>query len=173
MTDKKESILATALELFANEGYNAVPTSKIARQAGVSEGLIFRHFENKRGLLDAIMADAEQRIAQVLAPVVFEADPARTIQKFIELPFSIHPDTYDFWRLQFKLKWEHEFYNPKKMQPLIDKLTWAFGELGYPDPQTEARLLDQLVEAVSIGILREGREKQMPLLQLLLTKYKV
>ena len=56
MTNKKEKILLTALELFANEGFKSVTTSKIAKEAGVSEGLIFRHFENKKGLLNALRA---------------------------------------------------------------------------------------------------------------------
>ncbi|MFT5243346.1 MAG: AcrR family transcriptional regulator, partial [Psychroserpens sp.] len=43
MTDKKEQILKSALELFANEGVNATSTNKIAKYAAVSEGLIFRH----------------------------------------------------------------------------------------------------------------------------------
>ncbi|MEM6542898.1 MAG: helix-turn-helix domain-containing protein, partial [Bacteroidota bacterium] len=55
MTAKQEKILNAALELFAHEGYNVVSTSKIAQKAGVSEGLIFRHFESKQGLLNAIL----------------------------------------------------------------------------------------------------------------------
>jgi AcrR family transcriptional regulator len=51
MTEKKELILQTALRLFSEQGYEATPTNRIAKEAGVSEGLIFRHFENKEGLL--------------------------------------------------------------------------------------------------------------------------
>lgn len=59
MTDKQEKILrATALDLFANTGYNAASTSKIAQKASVSEGLIFRHCQNKKGLLDALVLEA-------------------------------------------------------------------------------------------------------------------
>ena len=47
MTDKQEKILQAALELFAKEGFKGTSTNKIAKKAGVSEGLIFRHFENK------------------------------------------------------------------------------------------------------------------------------
>ena len=46
MTEKQISILESALELFSSKGFDAVPTSLIAKQAGVSEGLIFRHFKN-------------------------------------------------------------------------------------------------------------------------------
>ena len=51
MTEKQENILNTALELFAKDGYDATSTSKIAKCAGVSEGLIFRHYGSKDGLL--------------------------------------------------------------------------------------------------------------------------
>ena len=44
MTEKQENILKAALQLFAKEGFYATSTSKVAKLAGVSEGLIFRHF---------------------------------------------------------------------------------------------------------------------------------
>ncbi|MCB0706773.1 MAG: TetR/AcrR family transcriptional regulator [Saprospiraceae bacterium] len=173
VTDKKENILLAALQLFSNEGYNVVPTSKIAKQAGVSEGLIFKHFDNKKGLLDAIMEDAELRVNQVFAPVLFETDPIKTISKIIETPFNIREEEYNYWRLQFKLKWETEYYNPQKMKPIIDKLQWAFSELGYKDPQNEAELLSQIVESVSVNILREGLKSQLKFKSFLQQKYKV
>jgi AcrR family transcriptional regulator len=173
MSDKKENILNAALELFANEGYNAVSTNKIARQAGVSEGLIFRHFENKKGLLQAIMEDVEARIGQLLAPIIFEEDAKKVVRKIILMPFSIDRSEYDYWKLQFKLKWEQEYNNPNKMKPLIDKLTWAFGELGWKEPEKEALLLNQIIDSISIGILRDGLESQASFKNFLLDKYQV
>ena len=173
MTDKKESILHAALELFANDGYNATPTSRIAKQAGVSEGLIFRHFGSKKGLLEAIMEDVEDRVSRLFAPAVFEDDPRKVIRKIIVLPFSIDQSEYDYWRLQFKLKWEQEYNNPQKMKPVVDKLAWAFSELGYQEPEKEANLLNLLIDAISTGILRDGLESQLPIKDFLLAKYKV
>ena len=77
MSSKKEKILAVALELFANEGFSATSTNKIAKEAGVSEGLIFRHFESKKGLLHAIMADTEERVNDVFAHIILEQDPKK------------------------------------------------------------------------------------------------
>lgn len=173
MTDKQESILETALELFATVGYNATSTSKIARQAGVSEGLIFRHFTNKKGLLQALIKEAEERIGQLFAPIIFEDDPKEVIRKTILLPFNIDQSEYNFWKLQFKLKWEEEYNNPNKMKPVIDKLSWAFGELGFEDPANEALLLNQLLDAIGTGILRDGYKSQTGLKDLLLSKYGV
>lgn len=172
MTDKKENILNAALELFAKDGYNTVSTSKIAKQAGVSEGLIFRHFDNKKGLLDALLADAEQKLSQVFAPIIFESDPKKVIRKTIELPFTIDKADYDYWKLQFKLKWEAAYNKPEKMKPFIDKLTWAFTKLEYEEPANEAILLQQTLDAISISILRDGSD-QLSLKSLLFAKYKV
>lgn len=173
MTDKKENILNSALDLFSNEGFNATSTSKIAKKAGVSEGLIFRHFENKKGLLNAIMEDVDARIKKIFSPVIFEGDPKKVIRRTIEIPFNIDEKEFDFWRLQFKLKWDVEYYNPDKMKPLLYKLSWAFNKLEYENPESEAKLLNQMIESISIGILRDGLESQIDMKAFLIEKYDV
>jgi AcrR family transcriptional regulator len=171
VTDKKEKILYAALELFANESFNATSTRKIALKAGVSEGLIFRHFKSKKGLLDAIMEDADKKLNALLADLIFETIPRQVIRKRIELPFLVEKADYAYWKLQFKLKWDGEYYNPEKMKPVLDKLSWAFAELNFKEPENEARLLEQIMDSISGGILREGKESQYPLKVFLLEKY--
>jgi len=173
MTDKQEKILHAALELFSNEGYNATSTSKIGKKAGVSEGLIFRHFTNKQGLLDAIIKDAEVRIAEVIMPIIMETDAKTVLKKTIELPFGVKESEFDFWRLQFKLKWEVAYNNPQKMQPLIDKLATAFEALEYENPNLEAILLNQIVESISSEILKGNLKQQEAYKSFLLLKYKL
>lgn len=153
---KKEKILNAALELFANEGFNATATSKIADRAEVSEGLIFRHFKNKKSLLAEIMADAEQRLLNLIAPILNENDPDKVLKHTIELPFKVDRSEYDYWKLQFKLKWDPLYNNPKKITPFLEKLTVAFEELDYEYPRFEAQLLNQVIDAISIEILQEN-----------------
>lgn len=121
----------------------------------------------------AIMQDAELRIVQYVAPLISEKDPKKAIQKYIELPFIIQEEEYDYWRLQFKLKWNKEYFNPEKMKPVTDKLTDCFQELGYENPAEEASLLNCIIDAISINILRKGIESQQALPSLLLKKYKL
>ncbi len=59
MTEKQNTILTSSLKLFAKNGYEATTTRSIAQEAGVSEGLIFRHFQNKEGLLFGLMKNEE------------------------------------------------------------------------------------------------------------------
>ena len=173
MTDKKEKILKSALELFANEGVNATSTSKIAKIAGVSEGLIFRHFNNKKGLLNSIIESAEEKANDLFADILKQKDAKSVIKKTIDLPFFIKKSEYDYWKLQFKLKWEEEYNNPKKMQPLIEKLTWAFLELNYEKPSLEAQHLIQTFESISTEILKGNFSNQNEFKQFLKHKYSV
>ena len=54
--DRRQSILAAATDAFAAEGFGGARTQQIARAAGVSEGLLFRHFSTKAALYDAVHA---------------------------------------------------------------------------------------------------------------------
>ena len=55
LTDKQWKILKAALKVFTEKGYSASTTSEIAREAGVAEGTIFRHFKTKKEILLATL----------------------------------------------------------------------------------------------------------------------
>lgn len=154
MLEKKERILHTALEYFAKDGFNATSTNKIAKGADVSEGLIFRHFHNKKGLLKALVKEAEEKLERKLRPIMEETDPGMTIRKTILLPFSVTDEEKSYWKLQFKLKWEEEHLGHYKIIPLQNKLSWAFKQLEIAEPDYEAQLLYQIIDSVSIELVR-------------------
>ncbi|HJK99070.1 MAG TPA: TetR/AcrR family transcriptional regulator, partial [Polyangiaceae bacterium LLY-WYZ-14_1] len=54
--EKRHRILAAAQELFRERGYGEVTAAEIAREAEVSEGIVFHHFGSKRGVLAAVSA---------------------------------------------------------------------------------------------------------------------
>lgn len=47
---KRDTILETALQFFAREGFHNADVQQIADTASVGKGTIYRHFENKEGL---------------------------------------------------------------------------------------------------------------------------
>jgi len=55
ITPGKRKVLISSINLFSKFGFNAVSTSEIAKNAGLSEATIFKYFKNKRGLLLAII----------------------------------------------------------------------------------------------------------------------
>ena len=174
MTEKQERILDTALRLFAELGYSATSTSKVAKEAGVSEGLIFRHFQNKEGLLDAIMKLGEDRLKTLFADIVMESDPQQIISKTLGLAKTIASDEYqmNFWRLQYKLKWELEYYNSQKMEPLRIALSNAFSKLNYEDPDKEADIILVLLDGLAMRLFLEENGKIDTMTDFLIEKYK-
>ena len=57
------------------------------------------------------------------------------------------------------------------MQPFLDKLTQAFKYLHYPDPYYEATLLLQIVDSISIEILKANINDLDSYKSFLLKKY--
>lgn len=171
MTEKQLHILQAAEQLFASNGYHATSTSKVAKAAGVSEGLIFRHFGNKEGLLKAIMDRGAELLQSYFTSIVFEEDPRKMIRMTIELPFEVVPEHADMWQLQYKLKWETGQFNQQKYDPLILALTQSFQKLGYDQPSTEAFMLVAQMEAVGEKLLFGVIDDSEQLQSFLLKKY--
>lgn len=63
MKNTKEKILQTALTLFARDGYEAVSVSAIAGELGITKGALYRHYDSKRAIFQAILARMEQEDA--------------------------------------------------------------------------------------------------------------
>ncbi len=51
----RDRLLQAALQAFARDGLQGATTRAIAQEAGVNEVTLFRHFQNKEGLLAAVM----------------------------------------------------------------------------------------------------------------------
>lgn len=171
MTPKQTAILDTALKLFAQQGFSATPTSQIAKQAGVSEGLIFRHFTNKDGLLNSVLQIGAEGFNKKYTEIAAAGDAKAVLRKAILLPFEVPPEEYEFWRLQFKLKWELNYHNSETTQPFIEMLQKAFAELAYSQPRLEAMSLMFLIEGLSTTILKSGLDNQEEIKEFLLKKY--
>jgi AcrR family transcriptional regulator len=62
-------ILKAARKLFARRGYDGTTTRDLAQEAGVAEGTIFRHFENKKAILVEV---ATQGWVEILTDLLTE-----------------------------------------------------------------------------------------------------
>lgn len=52
---RREQILQTAFDLFSHKGFSGTTTKDIARAAGVSEAMVFKHFSSKDELYAALL----------------------------------------------------------------------------------------------------------------------
>lgn len=53
--ERRQQILQVAIKLFSQKGFSGTTTKEIARAAGVSEAMVFRHYATKNDLYDAIL----------------------------------------------------------------------------------------------------------------------
>lgn len=173
MTKKQESILKAALELFATQGFAATSTAKVAKKAGVSEGLIFRHFENKQALLEAVMQQGHQRAKEAFDEVISASNPRECLRKALEIPFNISQDDYELWRLIYALKWQMNTYDDSLSKPVRLALNDAFRKLEYSKPEAETDLLLMLLDGAATALLLHPPKNKMQVLAALKAKYKL
>jgi TetR/AcrR family transcriptional regulator len=60
--ERRQAIVDTALRVFSEGSYRGTTTAEIAREAGVSEPILYRHFASKRDLYFAAIEEAWKRL---------------------------------------------------------------------------------------------------------------
>jgi TetR/AcrR family transcriptional regulator, fatty acid metabolism regulator protein len=63
---RRRAIIDAAAKVFVQKGYDLAFVSEIAAVAGVSDGLIYRYFDDKRALLDVVLSEYFQKIVAKL-----------------------------------------------------------------------------------------------------------
>jgi AcrR family transcriptional regulator len=66
--NKKQTILKTAARLFAAQGFDGTTTLQISREAGVTEPLIYYHFNGKDDLFTRIIESTARSIFPASIP---------------------------------------------------------------------------------------------------------
>jgi AcrR family transcriptional regulator len=65
--EKRKNILSAALTEFAEHGYTNASTNRIVKAAGISKGLLFHYFENKKKLFLYVLDDTINKMMQKLS----------------------------------------------------------------------------------------------------------
>lgn len=82
-------LVATAAEVFNRDGYDGTDTNRIAREAGYSPGLFYKHFADKRAIFvavyDAWVAEEWRAVETLLA-----TPSPDTPRALVELVIALH-----------------------------------------------------------------------------------
>lgn len=63
----REEIIDAAIEVFAESGYHEAGVADIAKRVGIGHSTFYRHFDNKRAILDEVINTVIQRATAALA----------------------------------------------------------------------------------------------------------
>jgi AcrR family transcriptional regulator len=74
-TERRQAVLDTACRVFSRSSYRGATTAGIAREAGITEPILYRHFGSKRDLYLACLDEA-WRAFRATAEQVLAEDPA-------------------------------------------------------------------------------------------------
>ena len=88
--DRRDQIIDAAMQVFAQKGFTRATNKDIAREAGITPGLIYYYFESKEDLLKTIVETrSPAQLMTTLPPQVFELPPEIFIRMLILRALSI------------------------------------------------------------------------------------
>jgi AcrR family transcriptional regulator len=73
---RREQLIQVATRLFAETGYEATTTKQIAEKAGVTEPILYRHFESKQDLFIAIVRNVSDQTLAHWQEIIASSDDA-------------------------------------------------------------------------------------------------
>lgn len=100
--DRRSQILAAALDVFAELGFHGARTRDLAERAGISEALLFRHFQTKEDLIRAILESVgfEERIG-MMEECFTKLPPREALCRIAEYSLSALRDDPRVFRVVF------------------------------------------------------------------------
>lgn len=82
---RREQLLDVAAQLFSTKGYAGATTAQIAKEAGITEPIIYRHFKSKRDLFVALIErTGRQTLDQWEHDLMGVDDPGARLKKIID-----------------------------------------------------------------------------------------
>jgi AcrR family transcriptional regulator len=85
-TGLRDEILATATQLFIQQGYHGLAMRQISEALGVSKAALYYYFEDKEELLLAILTDYLEEIETAIAAIQAQTESgAEQIRRFVEM----------------------------------------------------------------------------------------
>lgn len=156
-TQTRAWILQAAAQVFAEHGYGAGTTNRIAERAGVSVGSVYQYFPNKDAILHALTESHLDAGADLLAVRLAAGLPERLddiLRLFVRATIDNHRDDVRLHRVLF----EEAPRSPRLLTRLHDTERFAVAlvtqllithpEAAVPDPALSARVVVATVESL-------------------------
>jgi TetR/AcrR family transcriptional regulator, repressor of fatR-cypB operon len=168
--DKRDAILAAALELFVERGFYGTAVPEIADRAGVGAGTIYRYFESKEVLVNELYRQEKTRFAKLVMDDFQPPPGAREQFRLLWMRMAKFAATHVKSFVFLELHHHAPYLDPESHgleQRMLDLFASVImsaqlrGELKHTDP----RLLMALVMGAFTGVIRNCVEIKTPLEQ--------
>jgi len=158
-TQKRSQIMNSAIELFAEKGFDSTSINMIAQRASISKGLIYNYFESKEELIKEIIHEGFDKF---LTEFDTNKDGVLTDEEFIHFidkTFEVIQNNIRFWKLYFMMVAQPKVFKlveEKLMEiliPFMETMIGFYAGKGYPFPEVHARLFGALMDGVSLNYI--------------------
>jgi len=159
VSDKREAIIAAALELFVERGFYGTAVPEIAEKAGVGAGTIYRYFESKEALVNVLYREHKLEFGRIALDNFPATAPTREQFRLLwnrMVKFSTdQPHSFIFLELHHHARYLDAASRQveQRMNELFTHVVvtaQARGELKPGDPS----LLMSLVMGAFVGVIR-------------------
>lgn len=150
--EKRELILNTALEFFAQQGFHSTSIDQIAKKAGISKGLIYNYFESKNSILNEILKTGFDAIYYYFDINHDGVLSYNEFEFFIRKSFDEMTGNRNFWKLYFSLMMqpvvtEKYINNYSEASSNLYKILIRFlTDLGSTHPQKDILIVSSLLK---------------------------
>ncbi|HWR71807.1 MAG TPA: TetR/AcrR family transcriptional regulator [Nitrospirota bacterium] len=122
---RRDQIVRAALKIIAGRGISGLTTAVLAREAGISEANLYRHFRNKDEIYMATVGQVREMITRNLDQVLAgSSDPVVVLQRFFTLQVELMEKNNGIPRLMFS----EELHVHKNMREKILKTMYSVSE---------------------------------------------
>ncbi|MGB3614561.1 MAG: helix-turn-helix domain-containing protein [Elainellaceae cyanobacterium] len=147
-------ILDKAQQLFSRRGYAGTTTRELAQSAGVAEGTLFRHFENKKSILIEVVTRGWVDLLTDLLTELSEMGSYKAIDQVMRRRMLSFNQNADMLRVCFMEAQFHPDLRDRVQTEVIDKMmdvTEAFFETAM-ERGTYRQMNPRLVAKVFLGM---------------------
>ena len=122
MISTKDSILDSAVKIFAQKGFELASVDDIAKQAGLAKGTLYYHFESKDELLFALIERGIDKFTGILrSNLDAGTTPRHKLEIAIETQLAFFYEYEDFCRILLTEVWRFEIKWKKHIEQIQEK----------------------------------------------------
>ncbi len=92
--EKKNKIIQAGWQLFSEVGYHNTNTAEIAKRAGVSTGIVYGYFKDKRDIMISVLHRYIEETSRPIMDIVTEITPPfnfeQTVCKIVDKTIEMH-----------------------------------------------------------------------------------
>jgi len=156
---KKQLILDTALELFAENGFHATSMNQVAKKAGVSKGLAYNYFESKQDILDEIIKTG---FDSIYSHFDLNHDGILTrdeFEHFIRNSFKAISENRKFWKLYSAIIMQADLAESMmekygdRSQIIMQMMNQFIASMGSNDPEGDLLVISSLMKGALLIVI--------------------